>query len=187
MIYNENNNNNDWVVGPSAERKGVRIVEKEWLHTNGSLHVAKLLFYYTFFPWEKENDKFNLQYLKKRKKKKVKLKIQRTNLKKKKTNQKLSCIWIKKIDFLSRRDLIRFRPTAQPQQGERPWESLCALQETRGANVTWKAKADALQMLAVQCLLVPVAVFRRVSWAAGHTPHSTPIAPTRSNCYENTL
>lgn len=56
---------------------------------------------------------------------------------------------------------------------------MCTLQAARNGHITWKAQADALQMLALQCLFVPLAMFRRFSQNARHPAHPAPIAPTR--------
>lgn len=56
---------------------------------------------------------------------------------------------------------------------------MCALQAARNGHITWKAQADALQMLALQCLFVPLAMFRRFSQNARHPAHPAPIARTR--------
>lgn len=55
---------------------------------------------------------------------------------------------------------------------------MCTLQAARSLDVTWKAQADALQMLGLQCVFVPLAMFRRVSRNASYTSHSSSIAPT---------
>jgi len=53
-----------------------------------------------------------------------------------------------------------------------------ALQAARHGNVTWQAQTDPLQMLALQCLFVPMAMLRRLSQNARDPAYPAPLAPT---------
>lgn len=68
-------------------------------------------------------------------------------------------------------DTCLWSAAPQPQQGKRPWKGLRALQEAGIANWTWKIEANSLQVLGLQCLLVPYAVLHPVPRAKSHPSH----------------